>query len=678
MWSIQKSAAVILVWKTRFAYSAINFNDSQSVASISEDDSVLVPDARRYHPDQYDCPIPCADYSNIHTWTPYLSVGRLRRCSQPMLLQFSVTQLLNDPASDILIRTCVLGSRPAVITPSTTHMSNPKKASNLFHQSLDSAPACVTIGIEVPDQLELATNDDGDGNRDEIIDLLQGMQKFFDDPDNCDENFLFAQNQQTIVSIYIGAGLHKRSIESALQALTERLRTSDAVPDRIVAQRCGHEDPAEAILGISIDNTGDLAAVQQTALEWSKANCAIHGDLRAVGKSLGVKVFEIARAPASDAIDAIAGLGGNNTHRPRQRYEGRSTSLDRRATCRHVEVVSGDSCASLVARCGTSAADFVKYNSKSDLCATLAPGDFVCCSSGTPYRPAKPDAPKPNADGVCAVHLVRNGDTCDQLAKQYGVTINELETWNQNNTWAWNGCQNLVLGYNMCLSAGTAPLPPPQQGAECGPLVPGTKPLTERSLSMASLNPCPLKACCSNWGFCGVFPAHCEIHAPDNGGPGSVKKGHRHTCISNCGTTIRSNSPPPTAFQRIGYYQSDNLGRECLWLKAKNANTDGTYTHFHWSFLDIDPNTWKPVVKDPYQQWNDFKALPNVNRIVSLGGWAHSTEPATFNIIRSAIIDHRDTFVDNLAQFVQDEGIDGIDIDWEYPGVSLKLDSCPV
>lgn len=103
-------------------------------------------------------------------------------------------------------------------------------------------------------------------------------------------------------------------------------------------------------------------------------------------------------------------------------------------------------------------------------------------------------------------------------------------------------------------------------------------------------------------------------------------------------------------------------------MKAKNANTNSTYTHMHWAFSDIDPNTWKPVVNDSLKQWADFKKLPNMKRILSLGGWAYSTKPATYNIIRQAIINNRDIFAANLAKFVQDEGIDGIDINWEYPG----------
>lgn len=89
--------------------------------------------------------------------------------------------------------------------------------------------------------------------------------------------------------------------------------------------------------------------------------------------------------------------------------------------------------------------------------------------------------------------------------------------------------------------------------------------------------------------------------------------------------------------------------------------------HIHWAFAEIDPNTWKPVIKDSKQQWGDFKALPNVERIVAFGGWAYSTEAATYSIIRSAI-NNWDAFASNLVQFAEDEGIDGVDIDWEYPG----------
>ncbi|KAL7629535.1 hypothetical protein AAE478_001056 [Parahypoxylon ruwenzoriense] len=669
VWPRVSFAIASLVWEASLVYSAINLDGTQAVEPLNEDDPSPVGDPATYYPDQHDCPLSCVDYSNTHSWIPYFSVDRLHRCQEPMLLQLSVTQPLDDPASNILIRSCTLGSRSDAVSVAATPVENPKKASALFEASLGFAPACAVTGAEIQENLEMtATSGRTEGEGTAFSDLLDGMQKFFDAQDNCDESFLFAYHKQTVASVYIGSGLGKLTVESALKALAGRLPADSSVPNRVVVQLCGKGRQPERVFGVSIDTAGDLAAVQKTALEWSKGNCAINEDLQPLEDLFGVKVFDIAGSLATGTNNTLTNNGTSFTSRFIRWRRDNVKLLEKRDTCRYVKVVSGDGCASLVSRCGISSADFYKYNPKSNLCATLQPGDYVCCSAGDPYTEPKPDPPKANPDGTCATHLIQNGDTCAALAENYGITIEDIEKYNKGKTWAWTECKDMLLGYNMCISDGSAPLPPAQQGAECGPLVPGTQPPTDKSISMADLNPCPLKACCSNWGFCGVFPAHCDIHAPPGGGPGSKLKDYQNTCVSNCGTEIKQNSGPPAAFQRIGYYESYNLERECLWLKAKNANTDGSYTHIHWSFAEIDPSTWKPIINDANQQWSDFKALTGVKRIVSFGGWAYSTEPATYNIIRSAIINNRDTFTSNLAQFVEDEAIDGIDIDWEYPG----------
>ncbi|RYP06455.1 hypothetical protein DL766_010222 [Monosporascus sp. MC13-8B] len=670
---------VSLVWGASLARSAVDLNGAQVVAPVTEDDPSPISDFKTYYPDQFDCPLPCVDYSNIHSWTPYFSLDRLRRCEEPMLLQFSVSHPLDDPDTTVLIRSCTLRSvsiadNNAGVAATGVPVENPKKSEELLDASLDIAPACAVTGKELQEKLALlASGSGGKGSGGEVASLLEGMRKFFSAEDNCDENFLFAYYRQTVAGVYIGAGLGKPTIGSAMEALAARLQTGGSIPSRTVAQLCNGGRQPERVFGVSIDTTGNLAGVQKTAWDWSRGNCAADRELVSAGVLPSIKVFDIAGAPIRGTNETLSGNGTSEASSPsrsqkRSWFPPRRNKVDKRATCKHIQVVAGDGCASLASKCGISGADFTKYNPKKDLCSTLMPGDYVCCSTGDPYTEPKPDPPKAGPDGTCATHLIANGDSCAALAKKYGLTVNQIKGFNKGKTWAWTECTAMLSGYNMCLSEGTAPLPPPQQGTECGPLVPGTKPPNDKSISLADLNPCPLKACCSNWGFCGPFAAHCEIHAPKGGGPGSKLPGFQSTCVSNCGNEIKQNSGPPAAFERIGYYESWNLGRDCLWLRAKNANNDLSYTHIHWGFAEIDPNAWKPIIKDPYKQWADFKALEDVKRVVSFGGWAYSTEPATYNIIRQAIIDNREKFATNLAQFVKDEGLDGVDIDWEYPG----------
>jgi hypothetical protein len=59
------------------------------------------------------------------------------------------------------------------------------------------------------------------------------------------------------------------------------------------SQRCSNRGQPGQLFGISIDTMGGLVAVQKTALEWYKGNCAIHEDLSSAGSLPGVKVSNI-------------------------------------------------------------------------------------------------------------------------------------------------------------------------------------------------------------------------------------------------------------------------------------------------------------------------------------------------------------------------------------------------
>ncbi|KAH8692466.1 glycoside hydrolase family 18 protein [Phaeosphaeriaceae sp. PMI808] len=661
--------------------AAIDIDGVKVIEPVTEEDPSPIADINTYHPDQHDCPLSCTDYTNVHSWITYFSVERLRRCSKPMLLQIPVSLPLGDTVTT-LIRGCTLSadSAPASeVSGARLVIDNPKKENVLSSARMSSEASCVSAGVEVVEKVQLFTsrNEIGERGSHRSPMLFKGIQQFFDMQDNCDEQFVFAYYNETVAGVYIGSHLGKGTVNSTLRALSDQY-VNGTTPSRIVAEAC-HTDGTDQThtFGIIVENTRNLESIRKTALEWSKGNCVSKEGLVPSGNLPGAVVLQI-------SVDQNSTLSSNVTHSHAARHvrsmfkskhssrlhlshRGDQGHVQKRATCGYITVADGDTCNSLVRKCGITAPNFVKFNPKSGLCSALKAGDFVCCTAGD-QPSAEVVSPKPDGDGVCATHLIQNGDTCSSLATRYGITVDDIEKWNKGRTWAWTECKDMLFGYNLCVSGGFAPMPPPQAGTECGPLVPGTAPLTDRSMSLADLNPCPLKACCSNWGFCGVFPSHCEKHAPEGGGPGTKAKGYQYTCVSNCGNEIKSNSDPPAKYERIGYYESWNMNRDCLWLKAENANTDGTYTHIHWGFAEIDPSTFKVIIKDNHKQWAAFKALKNVKRIVSFGGWAYSTENPGALILRQAIIANRNIFADNLAQFAQDEGIDGIDIDWEYPG----------
>ncbi|KAL1614507.1 hypothetical protein SLS54_009680 [Diplodia seriata] len=211
-------------------------------------------------------------------------------------------------------------------------------------------------------------------------------------------------------------------------------------------------------------------------------------------------------------------------------------------------------------------------------------------------------------------------------------------------------------------------MPQAIDNAVCGPLKPGSQPPTDGQ-TLADLNPCPLNACCTTWGQCGITPEFCNNDTvASTGNPGTAPPG-RSGCISNCGTDIKNDSTagPVSSPISIGYYESWNFDRRCLNMRADSVDTS-KYTHYHWAFAAIDPTTFEVSINDTYNQWSRFTGLTGIKRIVSLGGYAFSTSPSTAPIFRLATHPtNASLFASNIAAFLATHALDGIDIDWEYP-----------
>ncbi|KAI0538565.1 hypothetical protein GGR58DRAFT_512988 [Xylaria digitata] len=364
------------------------------------------------------------------------------------------------------------------------------------------------------------------------------------------------------------------------------------------------------------------------------------------------------------AVDSFKGLA-----RAQRAFKRWRSLLEQRADCTAIQVVSGDSCASLSSRCGIGGNDFVKYNPKDNLCATLMPKQWVCCSTGS--LPDK--TPQPQADGTCATHTVAPNDGCWAIADNYGIKESDIERYNNKTTWGWAGCDRLQPGQIICLSKGNTPMPAAVDGVACGPQKPGTqKPSGEfDGWDLTKLNQCPLKACCSGYGFCGTTEEFCVESPADTGAPGAFKAG-TNGCISNCGTDIVNNDKPPATFKRVGYFQGYNTDRSCLRMDASEIHekfNDLTHVHFAFAGLTEDLNVnISDNVKDQFGKFESIDA--SFQKILSFGGWAESTDPATFQRYRDAVKPaNQKLFANNIMAFLDShKAFDGIDFDWEYPG----------
>lgn len=292
----------------------------------------------------------------------------------------------------------------------------------------------------------------------------------------------------------------------------------------------------------------------------------------------------------------------------------------------------------LEAETGVNGETLQEYNPSLDF-SSLQEGMPICYSLGT-----KPDLrPKKNDDGSCFEYQVQDGDSCSSIqSSYYPLSNDDLNDFNKN-TYGWYGCKKLMKDQKICLSEGEPPRPEPNPLAECGPLAPGDLYNSE----------CPLFACCSEFGFCGLTSEFCETKDSDTNAPGT------NGCFSNCGYgslhTDRKDD-----FKRIAYWM-DSEGD----LSTDPTEFENDYDTFHYAFVNINSDFSIDTSKIENSQFLDI----NINKVASFGGWDFSTSQNTYNIFREGTNgDNRENLANNMVNFLNEYQLDGLDIDWEYPG----------
>uniref|UniRef100_A0A0L0NAP9 chitinase n=1 Tax=Tolypocladium ophioglossoides (strain CBS 100239) TaxID=1163406 RepID=A0A0L0NAP9_TOLOC len=264
-----------------------------------------------------------------------------------------------------------------------------------------------------------------------------------------------------------------------------------------------------------------------------------------------------------------------------------------------------------------------------------------------------------SARGDCRTIQVQSGDGCAALAQSCGISGADFAKYNPGSSF----CSSLKLLQHVCCSSGTLPdfRPKPnsdgschtykiQSGDSCSSVA------AANSLSIDDLDEFNKKT----WGWNGCSNL-CT------GAPGTAKPG-TNGCISNCGTAIVRGDAPPV-FRRLGYFEGYSFtSRDCLYQDALLIGPE-QYTHLHFAFGTITPDyrVHTGDVATTYE-FENFKRIRGPNRILSFGGWDFSTSPSTYTIFRQGVTPaNRLTLATNIADFIKDNGLDGVDIDWEYP-----------
>ncbi|KAM6532558.1 hypothetical protein FSOLCH5_001982 [Fusarium solani] len=137
--------------------------------------------------------------------------------------------------------------------------------------------------------------------------------------------------------------------------------------------------------------------------------------------------------------------------------------------------------------------------------------------------------------------------------------------------------------------------------------------------------------------------------------------------ISNYSTKIIKGSGDGSVLVR--YFQGYGMSRDYLYQDASQIDTS-KYTHLHFAFGTLTKDFDVEVGDKPSQyQFQEFKRVEGIKKILSFGGWDFSNKPATYAIFREGVKPaNRLTMATKIANFIIKNDLEGVDIDWEYPG----------
>lgn len=426
------------------------------------------------------CPSRCLESGSLSgNWSLYHNLDQLESCQETMFYDFSIYDPVDNPDIQHRIYACT------TYGPDWLEATAPKPKLS----SVASVNATFSLGWSPEQGMELATTG--------IRSLAGQMRHYLENGNGITNNTLrlYARVGQAAIGVYIGTGYQNEDTGSSImQVFSDYIRGLDVATRSVTMQLCGGNFQGNHTLGVIATSDGTFGVIQDAFKSWGTSQCLTFADSKNFTAEVALS------APLNSTKNATANIMPSlNTTRSisnaLRRSGSRTAALANRGECRTLRVALNEGCPEMAIKCGISGFDFTQFNPGDLFCHDLRAGQPVCCSAGT-----LPDIrPKPNADGTCSWHTVTLGESCSDLAAANGLTVQDIEDFNKK-TWGWNGCEPVVwAGTRICLSTGQAPMPAPVSNTVCGPQVPGTA-QPGPGTDIASLNPCPLNACCDIWG----------------------------------------------------------------------------------------------------------------------------------------------------------------------------------
>jgi chitinase len=271
------------------------------------------------------CPISCDEIGlTTSNWTVYHDLSRLELCNQTMLLDFALHNSLDDPTTQISVRSCAANFGA--------------DASNVESTSSGTCPSHGNrTEVEVP--MQIAFNGTGSsGSLDDFTIAAEQLQLYLaQQKPGCNATTAYMYHGSATIGVFAGSGTQNVSADIFQQFVTEVQRVG--ISESVLVQLCanpGRNRSSKYSLGMIASANANLGFVQDAVSTWASGNCVTAYDSSDTWQNVTVSVPSL--QPNSAALHSNATL-----------INGRSPAtlaraLSPRGSCSTIQVVSGDTC----------------------------------------------------------------------------------------------------------------------------------------------------------------------------------------------------------------------------------------------------------------------------------------------------------------------------------------------
>ncbi|KAF3058356.1 Killer toxin subunits alpha/beta [Daldinia childiae] len=169
----------------------------------------------------------------------------------------------------------------------------------------------------------------------------------------------------------------------------------------------------------------------------------------------------------------------------------------------------------------------------------------------------------------------------------------------------------------------------------------------------------------SQYGFCGVTDEFCgDGCQPNSDGSGCGAAPRPKDCTTNTDALSYE--------RRIGYYELFATQHDCNVFEPEDIVVAGL-THLNLAFVNfgddfkLQTGDGSLIYRSSLLKVNN----PGLHVCISVGGWDFNNPPdQTLWSDMANDYTNRQTFISSVVDFLKKYGLDGIDLDWEYPSAS--------